>query len=186
MNADNRIKVLTIPSSSVDFLINRDQCTTSVYIAEAVSRKTGSPYLHEALKLQDRLIPLFDLDLFFRDFFRQEESGEARLALIRDRKTLSQDIVSKIAGWEECFFGDKETHAEQIAFRVSSATKMTEVRLRELQLQPSVSAAYLEKKGILAVTFSGDGKMGCMIDLDILFEDEILPAGRRDYEDTDS
>jgi chemotaxis signal transduction protein len=186
LNAENLIKVLTIPYSTMDFLINRDQCSTSVYIAEVSSRETGSPYLHEALKLQDRMIPLFDLDLFFRDFFKQEATGAAHLALIRNRETLSQEILSKLESREKLFYGDEETRAEQIAFRVASATKMTEIRLPELRLQPAVSARYLEERGVLAVTFSTGRKMGCMIDLDILFKDEILTAGRRDDENTDS
>jgi chemotaxis signal transduction protein len=186
LNVDNRIKVLTVPCSSMDFFINREQCSTSVYIDEVDSRETGSPYLREALKLQDLLIPLFDLDLFFRDFFRQDETGSAHLALIRNRESLSPTIQSRLKRWEDLFYGEKDKRAKQIAFRVASATKMTEIRLPDLRLNPSVSALYLEKRGILAVTFEEDGKMGCMIDLDILFEDEILTAGRRSDEHTDS
>lgn len=185
MNADNRLKVLTIPYAQVELLINRDQCSTSVYIAEVRPRKTPCLYLKEGLRLKETLIPLFDLDLFFRDTFKLQPVGEAHLALIREKQTLSPSIQAQISQWEDLFYEEEEPRGDSVALRVASATIMTEVLLSDLRLQPGVLSPVLEEQGLLAVSFPPGGKMEYMLDLDSLLEKKILNARRPDDANSD-
>ncbi len=185
LSAENIIKVLTIPHSKVEFQINREQCTTSVYIAETEERKTSCMFLQEGLRLKEKIIPLFNLDLFFQNFFQAQPSGEAHLALIRDKKNLSSEILEILDTLEDNFYLEEEVRQDMIAFRVASATIMTDVMLTELCLQPAVLAAHLEKQGVLAVSFPAGGRMRYMVDLDILFEEKILKALEDNNENSD-
>jgi len=178
LSDDTRIKVLTIPYSTLDLLINRDQCSTSVYIAETLSRETSCPYLQEALKIQDLMVPLFDLDQFFRNLFQVEPEGQAHLALIRDKNMLSPSLLNLVSHWEDSFYNEGDCRGDRIAFRVASATVMTELPLADLRLQPSVLSDAMENRGILAVSFHSKPKLTCLVDLDILLETEILQLGR--------
>jgi hypothetical protein len=184
LNDDLRVKVLTIPYSNLDLLINRDQCSTSVYIAETLPRETSCPYLREGLKIKDFIVPLFDLDLFFRNLFKVEPEGQAHLALIRDKKTLPSFVQDQISFWEDLFYREEDRRGDKIAFRVASATVMTEVLLTDLRLQPAVLSDVMEDQGILAVSFRSISKLTCLVDLDILLENKILPAGRDVNADT--
>ena len=185
MSAENIIKVLTIPYSEVEFQINREQCSTSIYIAETEKRKTCCLYLQEGLMLREKIIPLYNLDLLFQNLFKAEPAGEAHLALIRDKRTLSREIKEMVDKLEDNFYGDDELRSEMMAFRIASATIMTDVALSEFRLQPATLAASLEMQGVLAVSFPAGGRMRYMVDLDILFEKNILAARGGNNENPD-
>ena len=174
MSAENSVRFLSVPFTRTDFLINRQQCSSSVYIGEPVKRATSCTYLQEGLLYRDSVIPLFSLNLFLEKVFLDKPSGESLLALIRERNSFSPDVLAKLEKLEREFYGEDYVTPGKIAFRIASATVMSEIPVYSFRVHPPLLAGVLEKQGFLAVSFSSGGRIGCVIDLDVFFGEKML------------
>ncbi len=166
-NAANVVKVLMLPYIPAQFLINRSQCSSSIFINDSRPRSDISLWLREDLVSGDLSLPLFDLDRFLSACFHVKSPGAAHLALIRTWDSFAPDVQVRFLerGLED---------GSPLAFRVSSGTVMADMTAEEFSLSPAVVQAHLCRKGITALALPHEEGMRYLIDLDILLADCLL------------
>jgi len=174
LNDKETLKVLTLHYQGLDFLLNRDQCSTSLYISEVRRVSSKHLYLKEFLVSQDKLILLFNLDSFLQETFRVKSRGNPLLALLSETDSFNPETKDFL---EKGFFPHlriPSLHSGLLAFRITSATEISEVPLREIMPQPGILGSCLEKRGLLGVRFLANGGMQYLLDLEVLIRGRLL------------
>lgn len=176
MRDDETVKVLTIHYEELDFLVNRDQCSTSVYASDLLAVKSRHLYLKEVLMIQEGMVLFFDLDQFLRDIFHVTPRGNALLGVISEltrfgsgtRKMMEKGIFAQIKS--------PRLLRDVVACRIASATEMAEVPIGEIKTHPRAVGVRLEKFGIWGVRFLPENRMQYLIDLDLFLGTGLLFA----------
>ena len=161
------VKVLVLPYTPTRILINRTQCSSSVFINTTEPRSDMGRWLTEDLVSGGMRVPLFNLDMFLQEYFGLQASEDAHLALIRTWDSFCPAVQ------QGCVTRGLEQGAP-VAFRVTSSTIMADMQAPDFSLSPVSVQSYLCGKGIPAVSLPHDTGMQYLIDLDILFADCLL------------
>lgn len=166
---EERLHVLLLPHTPASIMINRHQCSSSIYIADTREIGAGQerPWLSEILISGDMELPLFDFDRFLHHTFGLSDQSPARLALVRTLDSFPEPVREKCREYGLADYG-------ALAFRVSSSTKMIDLSPGEFQLPPRVLAPYLALQGIPALALPDSEHLRFLIDFDTLFELAIL------------
>jgi len=171
---DETVKVLTIHYEELDFLVNRDQCSASVYASDLLAVKSRYLYLKEVLVNKEGMVLFFDLDQFLRDTFHVTPRGNALLGIISElarfgsgtRNMMEKGVLAQIKS--------PRLLRDAVAFRIASATEMTEISLGEIKIHPRAVGTRLEKNGIWGVRFLEEKRMQYLIDLDLFLGTGLL------------
>lgn len=183
------LRALYIPMTPVHFLVNRDQCETSVFADSVAPRETATPYCREVLEVAGSPVPFLDLNRLLADLFLVSPAPKAQLALILPLERLSDSarqlmrILLYGSDHEEAGRGPAgaavgagpgdqrgETSAstERVALRVNSETFMEAVPIPQLRRNGITMRSYLAQRGVIAV-HPGTRSFGFLVDLDGVF-----------------
>lgn len=161
------LNVLVANYGNVEFLINRTQCSSSIFASEFTSIPSKHRYLDRLLKVNGDLCLLFNLDLYLIDTFRLNTAETAQLAVLVDMATflpattdfLQRKLLPQLEQWGP--------DRERVAFLISSNTAVQEIEFSLLASHPPVLRQHLIRKGVAAGGFRDD-RILFLIDLEKL------------------
>ncbi len=157
LNGSNPTKVHLIRADygMVDFLINRDQCTSSIFASHVKPIETDKTYLKHVIEVDGEKCLLFDLNRFLMDTFHVEVQNSPQLALLSDLSDFSEASRSLIMEACEDQFNADLADPKRIAFLISSNTVVKEMDIFSLKAHPPVLRSHLFRWGIVATGFDG-------------------------------
>jgi len=161
------LRAILLRYEGVHFLLNREQCGSSRFVAESPKRSSGNPYLREVLRSGEVRTLLFDLDLFLVDTFRLRPGGAAQLALMVGLGSLGEGSRTMLGKTVFPRVGSLPLDRGSIAFRVPSNAVTRSLGLGELEPNGMAIRKPLLRRGIVALHLM-EGSMGFLLDLDRL------------------
>ncbi len=169
MNASETglVKVLLANYGDIDFLINRSQCSSSIFASGFTPIKSKHRYLSRLIEVDNDLCLLFDLDLYLTETFHLTPTGTAQLAVIVDLKFFSNPTVRFLRQHVLPQLGQWEPDKDRVAFLISSNTSVQELKINDFSPHPPVLQKHLMKKGLVTTGFC-DTRIRFLIDLEKL------------------
>lgn len=159
----------------VHFLLNSEQCSTSLYAGEILPFRSRHPYLGESLGTDEGPVLFFDLNRFLCEVFRVQQSAGAQLALVgrldRFSPTTAHWLERKVFPQMKRL----EPLTDRVAFRLPSSTRIVEIAAEELLPHPQALSTHLSGLGVLAVHLDAES-CGFLLDLDRLVRPQLLFA----------
>lgn len=167
------LNVLVANYGNVEFLINRSQCSSSIFASGFTPIPSKHRYLDRLLEVDGDLYLLFDLDQYLRDTFRLNTAGTAQLAVLVDMTTfqpataafLQQKLLPQLEKW-----GPDQ---DRVAFLISSNTAVQEIEFSLLASHPPVLRQHLIRKGVATGGFRDD-RILFLIDLEKLISSKQI------------
>ena len=154
---------LSVDYGGIGFLINKAQFYSSCYLEKETRANSPIPYLNRIFDYGDEKILVFDMHEALRELFSIEAGGKAELLLITQLSKFSgsvKNVFGRIRG------GKNNISRELIGLRLKSDARMTALRIDKLRLLPASVRGFLQRYGILACTFPGDGEVSYLIEVD--------------------
>ncbi len=155
MNGSERdeVRVIRADYGRLDILINRAQCSSSVYIADTQPIDTGRPYLQNLIEVDGEPCLLFDLHRYVADSFQVKGETAARLALLCELSLFSGEGQTFLR--EQCFppLAQWEPSERRIAFLFASNASVQAMTVFALAAQPRCIRSHLLDEGIIAAGF---------------------------------
>lgn len=172
---DSGLRVLCSQYDTVHFLLNRTQCSASLFASNIHQMRSRHRYMREIIITDDGGILLFDLHQFWSDTFRVTTRSGADLALISEVELFSAGTQT----WLQTKFFPQlsrlEPSTSHIAFRIPSNTTMITLPLAELESHDRTLRERLRKRGMMAVHPTTES-MGFFFDLELLVRSRLLFA----------
>ena len=165
MSEAETLRALYLPYDRVHFLLNRTQCSSSLFVSGTRAESSSYRYLRESLEVDGTRLHLFDLDLFLREVFRLPSGGKAQLAVVAE---LSGYAVATRELFEDGIIPRLEASVpSRVAFRLPSSTVMSSLSPVDLLAHNLSLRNLLVRHGFLALHPFADS-MGFLVDLDRL------------------
>lgn len=165
---------LSVDYGTIGFLINKAQFYSSCYLENEMKANSPIPYLNRIFEYREEKILVFDMHEALRQLFSIEEGGKAELLVIVELTKFSDSVRSvfgRIRG------GKDNISRELIGLRIKSDARMASFDIDKLQLLPFSVREFLNRYGILACSFPGEGKIRYLIEVDNIcrtFIDTVL------------
>ena len=170
------LRALFIPYGRVHVLLNRAQCTASLFASDVYPLRSQRPYLRELIDIGADRVLFFDLHRFFCDTFSLQTSIGAQLAVVTDTQVLEPDTRAWLSRAVCGRLQRLGVADDRLAFRIPSSTAMRTLQLHELAPHSRVLRPALASRGLLAVHPEAES-MGFLIDIDRLIRSRLLFAG---------
>jgi hypothetical protein len=170
---NRELQVLCSPYKQAHFLLNRTQCSSSLFASDVTPIRTRHRYMGETILSDECRVLLFDLNRFWSDTFRVSTTSSADLAMVTRVELLSQSTRQ----WMETRFFPQITRlrvcTDRIAFRIPSNTTILTLAPTELARHDRILQKPLVRRGIMAV-HPTDHSLGFFFDLEQLLLSRLL------------
>ncbi len=174
----DELRVLYIPYQNVHFLLNRSQCSSSLFTADLQALKSPFFYLNELIPVDGISVLLFDLHKFCQDFFQAKTDTGAELSII----VHLDQLVPETRNWlkKKVFSQLKKlsVDTDHIAFRLPSNTAMHELDPDLLRPHGKSVRDHLIQRGVIAA-HPEKTSMGFFLDIDYLLRSKLLFFSKR-------
>lgn len=167
------LRVLCSQYKRVHFLLNRTQCSSSLFASEVEPIRSRHLYMKELIMTDEGGILFFDLHRFWSDVFRVSTDSGAELALVVRVNLFSESMQRWL---ENKFFPQISritTCTDRMAFRIPSNTTMLALEAADLARHDTRLHPLLVRRGILAV-HPTEGSLGYFCDLERLLRSRLL------------
>ncbi len=162
---------LILNYADMDFIINRNQFITSVFLENTIKFESGFKYLSSLVKYHEQTVPVFDADALLTDIYNCRIDSSLKLALISDLASFSESNRSLYK--KHILKQHPELSGEYIALMVNSHARIKPLLLSEIKLIPSGIRMKHNKEGILGCRFSEQGNIQYFLDIEtIVFRSE--------------
>ncbi len=161
---------LIVDGDETGFILNRDQIFRGAILKDsALERPFG--YFSSVMDYQEDSVAVFNLDAFFRDFFRYESASDLKISLVSDLSFFSDLRQFKY----EDFI--KESNAgismRYIALKISGHARRKRFALSEIRVMPPGLGKRQKKMGILGCRFSRKGSVQYFLDIETIVSNAL-------------
>ncbi len=167
------LRVLCSRYGTVHFLLNRSQCSTSMFASGVQEFRSRHRYMKELLPVGEAMVLLLDLHRFWCDTFHVTTDSGTELAVIAAEEVFSEATRRWL---RQKFFPQlsiANLSCDRLAFRIPSDTVMLSLRPDQLSLHDRRLEQILNRRGILALHLSEDS-LGYLIDIEALLRSRLL------------
>ena len=158
--------ILSFPDT--DFIINKTQFFTSVFVERERKIQSRVPYIRSLVEYDEELLLLFDFERFLRNTFRLRTESEYHIALVSDIAGCTDEHREFFSTLR--FKGTLPVSRERIAVKVGSHAEIQPVKLQELKRIPMNLRNYEAAEGLLGCRFTAGERLQYYIDMeDLIF-----------------
>lgn len=170
---NGELRALCSQYRGVHFLLNRSQCTSSLFASDVQVMRSRHRYMRETIMTEEGALLFFDLHRFWSDTFRVATDSGAELALVvrinifseATRTWLSEKLFPQLSRFVTC--------TDRMAFRIPSNTTMIALNVADLTRHDRRLQSLLVQRGIPAL-HPTDDSLGYLCDLEQLLRSRLL------------
>ncbi|MCP4346630.1 MAG: hypothetical protein GY795_14030 [Desulfobacterales bacterium] len=151
----------------MDFIINRNQFFTSIFLENTTRFESGFKHLSLLVKYHEQTLPVFDADALLTDIYKCRIDRTLKLALISDLATFSE--MNRSLYKKHILKQHPDLSDKYIALKVNSHARIKTLLLSEIKLIPHGIRAKHNKEGILGCRFSEEGNIQYFLDIETIF-----------------
>lgn len=167
------IKLLRCDYQHVHFLLNRAQCSASLFASDIHEIRSRHRYMRETIAVEEDTLLFFDLHRFWSETFQVSTASGVDLALVARLDVFSDQTQRWL---REKFFPQLSAlnvSPHRIAFRIPSDTTMQTLQPGDLSAHNRLFQSYLARRGIMAVHVE-DRSLGFLCDLEHFLRSRLL------------
>lgn len=157
---------LTLTYVGMDFLVNYDQISASLFLDDTAPLASHNRYFQEQMSYYEECVPVFDLDLVLQESFGCKLGSLVKFVLLIECAACS--AAHQAMYQEQILRSHPELSTTYIAFKVSSHAQITTIALVELDLLPANLRQKQTANGILGLRFPPEGGIQYFLDLETL------------------
>ena len=166
IHQENHLQFLNLKSKSHDFLINKEQITSSVIFDKSVKIKSFLKYLTQGAIVENEKIITFNLDDFVCDLFQ--------IDLHQDNPGLLITNFNGFCSQNQAFFQnflksrklDQILSNNKVALKFDSEILIEEIKIKEFYEYPSSVNQKLTENGLKLIRFKNEKKIQILMDIE--------------------
>ncbi len=150
----------------VSFLIDRGQCSSSLFLDRVRPIDHPIRYLSSSVEYRGTQLIVLDLDAWLRETFALPGVPEFHVALIADVRTFSAE--HRVALSAESHAHGPALDDARVAFRLTSHVEIVRVRVETLRPAPPALRTRLRSAGILGCRFATPSSIHYSLDVEMI------------------
>ncbi len=163
MTSDLTVEFLLLHYSNIDFLINRAEIQSSLFIDNYKKIKSKNRYLTGIIHFNNENILSVDFDSYLKETFRLNENNDNSIAIVYD--TAASGLYKNIGRYFIKKKGYPELSPNHIGLIINNNFELVKVPLYGIKLMPESLRKNNSENGILGIRFS-EGKNQYYIDIE--------------------
>jgi hypothetical protein len=177
---DNKLhEFLVLSWIEMDFIINRNQFSASVFLQEEMKYQEDARYFSSLMTYNGQTLPVFNFNAFLTDTFRSGIHSNFNIALICDISLFSRANQSSYR--KHFLKNNTDISSQFLAVKVSVHAGMNHVPLSEINLIPPGLRGKLNNEGILGCRFTNKNNIQYFVDIETIIFKCIREKG--DFDD---
>ncbi len=164
-------KFLILNYSEMDFIINRNQFVTSIFLENTTRFESGFKHITSLVRYYEQTLPVFDADALLKNSYNCRVNSSLRLALISDITSFSEKNRSLYK--KHILKRHSDLSSKYLALMVSSHARIKSLALSESKLIPQGIKMIYKQEGVLGCRFSEQGNIQYFLDIETLVFNQI-------------